>query len=40
MTMLIAAGSSGAHDTRLIGATLIGIAIIVALISFLKLHPF
>ncbi|HEV2888254.1 MAG TPA: SLC13 family permease [Jatrophihabitans sp.] len=37
---LIAAGSSGSHDTRLILAALIGIAVIIALITFLKLNPF
>jgi len=37
---LIAAGSSGAHDTRLILAALIGIAVIIALITFVKLNPF
>jgi GntP family gluconate:H+ symporter len=37
---LIAAGSSGGHDTRLILAALIGIAVIIALITFLKLNPF
>ncbi|MEO6502487.1 MAG: SLC13 family permease [Jatrophihabitantaceae bacterium] len=37
---LIAAESSGSHDTRLILAALIGIAVIIALITFLKLHPF
>jgi GntP family gluconate:H+ symporter len=37
---LLAAGSSGAHDGRLVLATVLGIAVIVALISWLKLHPF
>jgi gluconate:H+ symporter, GntP family len=37
---LIAAGSSGSHDTRLVLAALIGIAVIIALITFLKLNPF
>ncbi len=37
---LIAAGSSGSHDTRLILAALIGIAVIIALITFAKLNPF
>ncbi|HST49031.1 GntP family permease [Jatrophihabitans sp.] len=37
---LIAAGSSGGHDTRLILAALIGIAVIIALITFAKLNPF
>jgi GntP family gluconate:H+ symporter len=36
----MAAGSSGSHDTRLILAALIGIAVIIALITFLKLNPF
>ncbi len=31
---LMAAGSSGSHDTRLILAALIGIAVIIALITF------
>src|SRR6185437_15410890 len=38
--LLLAAGSSGGHDTRLILAALIGIAVIIALITFLKLNPF
>jgi GntP family gluconate:H+ symporter len=38
--MLLAAGTSGGHDTRLIVAALIGIAVIIALITFLKLNPF
>ncbi|MDQ1743452.1 MAG: gluconate:H+ symporter, GntP family [Pseudonocardiales bacterium] len=37
---LIAAGSSGSHDTRLVLAALIGIAVIIALITFAKLNPF
>ena len=37
---LVAAGSSGGHDTRLILAALIGIAVIIALITFVKLNPF
>ncbi|MBV9821479.1 MAG: hypothetical protein JO144_04485, partial [Actinobacteria bacterium] len=37
---LLAAGSSGGHDTRLILAALIGIAVIIALITFVKLNPF
>ena len=37
---LLAASSSGAHDSRLIFATLLGIAVIVALISWLRVHPF
>ncbi|HEY2041164.1 MAG TPA: gluconate:H+ symporter [Jatrophihabitans sp.] len=37
---LLAAGTSGAHDTRLIIATLLGIALIVGLITWLKVHPF
>jgi len=39
-TRLLAAGSSGGHDTRLILAALIGIALIIALITFAKLNPF
>jgi GntP family gluconate:H+ symporter len=38
--VLLAAGSSGSHDTRLIVAALIGIAVIIALITFAKLNPF
>ena len=38
--LLLAAGTSGSHDTRLIVAALIGIAVIIALITFLKLNPF
>ena len=38
--LLLAAGSSGGHDTRLILAALIGIAVIIALITLLKLNPF
>lgn len=37
---LIAAAGSGSHDTRLILAALIGIAVIIALITFAKLNPF
>ncbi len=37
---LLAAGTSGSQDTRLIAAALIGIAVIIALITFLKLNPF
>ena len=37
---LLAAGTSGGHDTRLILAALIGIAVIIALITFAKLNPF
>jgi gluconate:H+ symporter, GntP family len=37
---LMAAGTSGSHDTRLILAALIGIGVIIALITFLKLNPF
>jgi gluconate:H+ symporter, GntP family len=36
---VLAAGWTG-HDTRLIGATLVAIAIIVVLITKVKLHPF
>jgi GntP family gluconate:H+ symporter len=39
-TELLAAGTSGGQDTRLIAAALIGIAVIIALITFLKLNPF
>ncbi|HEX4728592.1 MAG TPA: SLC13 family permease [Jatrophihabitans sp.] len=38
--LLLAAGSSGGHDTRLILAALIGIAVIIALITFVKMNPF
>jgi len=38
--VLLAAGGSGSHDTRLIVAALVGIAIIIALITFAKLNPF
>ena len=38
--LLLAAGTSGGHDTRLILAALIGIAVIIALITFLKMNPF
>jgi GntP family gluconate:H+ symporter len=38
--LLAATATSGAHDTRLIFAALLGIAVIIALITFLKLHPF
>ncbi|MDQ2836288.1 MAG: GntP family permease [Actinomycetota bacterium] len=37
---LLAAGTSGSQDTRLITAALVGIAVIIALITFLKLNPF
>jgi GntP family gluconate:H+ symporter len=37
---LLAAGTSGGHDTRLIVAALVGIAVIIALITFAKLNPF
>jgi len=37
---LLAAGNSGAHDSRLIIAALVGIGLIIALITFLKLNPF
>ena len=39
-TILLAAGTSGGHDARLIIAALIGIAVIIALITFAKLNPF
>ncbi len=35
-----AVATSGSHDTRLIAAALIGIALIVVLITVLKVHPF
>ena len=38
--VLLAASGSGSHDTRLIVAALIGIAVIIALITFAKLNPF
>jgi GntP family gluconate:H+ symporter len=38
--VLLAAASSGSHDTRLIGAALIGIAVIIVLITVVKLNPF
>ncbi len=38
--VLLAAGGSGSHDTRLIVAALVGIAVIIALITFAKLNPF
>ena len=38
--VLLAAGGSGSHDTRLIAAALVGIAVIIALITFAKLNPF
>jgi gluconate:H+ symporter, GntP family len=37
---LLAAAGSGSHDTRLIVAALVGIAVIIALITFAKLNPF
>jgi gluconate:H+ symporter, GntP family len=37
---VVLAAGSGSHDTRLIVAALVGIAVIVALITFLKLNPF
>ncbi|WIV58333.1 gluconate:H+ symporter [Amycolatopsis nalaikhensis] len=39
MNTVLAAGWTG-HDTRLIGATLLAIAVIVVLITKVKLHPF
>jgi GntP family gluconate:H+ symporter len=39
VTATLAAGWTG-HDTRLIGAALLGIAVIVVLITNVKLHPF
>jgi len=39
-TATLAAAPWGSHDTRLIAATVIGIAIIVALIVALHVHPF
>ena len=35
-----AASTSGGHDTQLILAAVIGIAVIIGLITFFKLHPF
>ena len=37
---LLAAGTTSSQDTRLITAALIGIAVIIALITFAKLNPF
>ncbi|UQX88134.1 GntP family permease [Jatrophihabitans telluris] len=37
---ILADSTSGSHDTRLIVATLAAIAVIIALISWFKLHPF
>jgi GntP family gluconate:H+ symporter len=37
---VVLAAGSGSHDTRLIAAALVGIAVIIALITFLKLNPF
>lgn len=39
-SQLLAASTSGGHDTRLITAALLGIAVIIALITFIKLNPF
>ncbi|MEQ0563661.1 gluconate:H+ symporter [Amycolatopsis sp. NEAU-NG30] len=39
MNTVLAAGWTG-HDTRLIGATVVAIAVIVVLITKVKLHPF
>lgn len=38
--VLAAAATSGGHDARLITAALIGVAVIIALITYLKIHPF
>ncbi|MFL6163624.1 MAG: SLC13 family permease [Jatrophihabitantaceae bacterium] len=38
--VLLTAAGSGSHDTRLIVAALVGIAVIIALITVLKLNPF
>ena len=38
--LVLAAGTSGGHDARLIIAALVGIAVIIALITFAKLNPF
>jgi len=38
--LLAASTAAASSDTRLIGAALVGIAVIVALIAFAKLHPF
>ncbi|MBE9374195.1 gluconate transporter [Saccharopolyspora sp. HNM0983] len=40
LTTALAASAWSAHDTRLLFATLAGIAVIVLLISWAKLHPF
>ncbi|GAA1969726.1 gluconate:H+ symporter [Amycolatopsis minnesotensis] len=40
MTATLAAGAWTGHDTRLIGATVLAIALIVVLITKAKLHPF
>ncbi|MBC2642324.1 MULTISPECIES: GntP family permease [unclassified Rhodococcus (in: high G+C Gram-positive bacteria)] len=37
---LLAAADSAGHDTRLITAAVVGVAVIIALITWLKLHPF
>lgn len=38
--LVLAAGTSGGHDARLLAAALIGIALIIGLITFAKLNPF
>ncbi|MCZ4584782.1 GntP family permease [Rhodococcus opacus] len=37
---LLAAADSAGHDARLITAAVVGVAVIIALITWLKLHPF
>ena len=36
---LLAAADSAGHDARLITAAVVGVAVIIALITWLKLHP-
>jgi GntP family gluconate:H+ symporter len=40
MTLLAAAADKGAGDTRLVLAAILGIALVVVLITWLKVHPF
>src|SRR4051794_13892774 len=40
MSTVLAAGSSVGHNAQLIAAVLLGIATVVVLISWLKVHPF
>ena len=37
---LLAAAAKGAGDTRLVLAAILGIALVVVLITWLKVHPF